>query len=1537
MELNYLSEKEVVSFCFNNLNETAFILYKDNKKTQQKQPNNLFLVEEDFHYKIIKKQFKLLQKDECNITNQNYKKNLYDSYEGYSLYFWEAFEKLIVIYPFAYILIYDYNTKDLVYHSQCPGGKMFNIRNVIGSPNEDCLFISGENLNCIYCLNYSLFSKGGSNIFNNKINLPKDSKIYDFIVHPITKFLFVGFSNGLVKIYDYNNPKSIVELHISLNGSNNPENDKKAAANTTPAKEPDPVTCLDINTNGNYLLESTEKGNIYLWDAFQAIDKKKLLYLKESIGDTIFSCKFIKTRQFRNLQKFVCITKKGAVLIYFILSKDSEDNKEKGKKKEANLLIELIYKKELFEPLLQPNSIYKYNICLNSLLNISLNNNILSVSWPKFVELKEKKNKNDCTLVYTSLITKLYFFYSSEYPKINIPSSIQLKNRPYEMYIPIQGQPNFENKIYYADNYNIYIYDISTLSHRKLIEYSKKIDEKKVCLLKFDIKDMVTRVIFFLLIETEFHRNSLLIIDFDFQYDQEGPLKNLENINDFVILGNSYLNIDSDYAFFLGRDMANGFIYQISNKNLNPIEIGNNIVRAFHSPFNLGYCMIYKNIKNEYKFTQNFNPMIVSNNQNNQPIAYGGVDNYNNLFNLQCGDLYCFQLEENERIVDILFNITSDYCFCAVSMIDKINIYNREMKIVSTLKFDLKESPYLISSLIFFDCTLIFSKGNSISYFYPYDNINQLILRYNRKPIFISGILPDRFLFVSQKNQDIPKFEITSPMINPLEPLLIGYLDSPNINYDLLKQAVVTMFTNQVSQNLIDKLINRNLKEIAWMFMNDEKSSYQNINAKVDLLNEKLKFDEFMETLNLNVDLKSKLELDDFIWKLNYDSNLEYIKDILIRQCKLLIEYGQYNLALKILELLGDYPLALNLLLISTSPEDFDVLRIKFEAKESLNFTDNLTINHLFNFSKNEQNKNNTQNAQKIDMGNIFGETSGELPNMNEDKMEHYHKIFDNYEGEHFIFGANQNEFKINYIENIQQSLANKINNNKGIDSGFQRRILNFGETPFNLYSDDFNISVGQYQTLQICSLILQKIENYYGLGTTSSKEEREKVNKKITFFNYNLSLSRAGTLNNRKSLKDEDFDTESKTKKNVPFVKREDIEDYTLNETTDLDEITEDKYLSAYYHMDRGIGDTIEDVGMYQNHAKISCIYNNQTPNIKKSVQIKMDKKEEVKQAENDLKQIWSDALEGNEPLDYEDKWGRRSPPAHTIIFSKKLKTKIVIKNSKSLSHIPDKFTIELWIKLKDLNNVNIFSKEALAFDINQGLFKLSFHGQEIPGEEICKYNLSLDKFIHIAFLYNKALQNIIVLLNCEPVVQFNFILSGIDSNSPLIFGNEKFDGEMTEIRIWNERLPINFIKENYKTPLPILADFKSKLKMNIEVKEKKSKRLDSGFQFGEKEKAKKNIQKEKLFQSALVLEPKSLSSNIELNNDNNVFGEELPIEETPVEEYPDLELVNRCSTPMNNDNGFLPNNDDNDSNQLQFSKTTQFVFHENDFNFDK
>ena len=1561
MELNYLDEKEVVAFYFNNLEETAFILYKVNFQTKKDkdQLNGLTLVEEDFHHKLIKKRFKLLQKAECSITNQNYKKNLYNSYEGYSLYFWEASEKLIVIYPFSYILIYDYNSTLLLHHFQCPGGKMFNIRNIIASPNENFLFVSGENINFIYCLDYSIMSKGEktNELFNHKIALPKDSKIYDLIVHPQQKYIFASFADGYVRIYDYGDIKKIKELATIIDipeeklKEKEKEKDKTktsrlslTSSTSTLVIDTDAVTCMDINELGTLFLEGTEKGIIYLWD-ISNIKKDKVLYQKENIGDNIFSCKFIKTKQFRNIQTFICITKKGTIFIYFILSKDSNKENNNGKnakneKNEKKLIMEAVYKKELYSPLMEPNAIYKYNINLSSLINISFNNNILSVSWPKFVELEEKVNKNECTLVYTSLITKLFFFYSAEYPKINYPSSIQLKNRFYETYIPIQGQPNFENKIYYADNYSIFLYDISTSRHRKLIEYWKEYKnqyrDNRLYLIKFDIKDMITKVIFFILIENEYHRNFILIVDFDFESYSAGSLKIIENINDFVILGNSYLNVESDHAFLLGRDMSSGFVFQISQYNLSPIEIGNDIIRAFHSPFSQGFCMIYRNIKNEYKFTQNFTPDIVPIN-NGPPGAY--MENFNNLFNFRCGDLCCFQLEENERIVDILFNTTSEFYFCAVAMIDKINMYNREMKIVASLKFDLKESPYITSSLLFLDCTLIYSRGNKLSYFYPYDNINQFIFNNNRMPCFISGILPDRFILVSQDNTKFSS-EITSPMISPLEPILIGYLDSPNINYDLLKHGVVTMFTNQISQHLIDKFISRNLKEIAWMFIDDDKSSYQNINTKINILNDDYKFDNLLEYLNLNKDLTSKLDLDELIWRFNYDKSYEYIKDILIKEAKILIEYGQFNSALKILELLGDFPLALNLLLVSTSPEDFDKLRIKFQAKESLNFTDSLLINHLFAFSKDSKNNNNNNIPQmgnspfggNIDIGDIFGsnQLNMNLPNMNEDKMEHYHKIFDNYEGEHFIFGANQNEFRINSIEDIRKRMENAKPKPKGTDFGIQKRVMNFGELPFNLYSDDYNISLRQSQTIEISSLILQKIENYYGIMSTLSKTEKTKMNKKNTFFNYNLSLKQLNK--NEKSLKEEeDFDTELKTKKNVIFIKAEELEEEEMN--LNLDEISEDLFLSAYYHMDKGNGDTIEDITKNQNNAKISCIYNSQNPADKKAPKIL--KKEENTQ-EDDLKQIWSEALEENAPLEYEDKWGRRSPPGHTIIFTKKLKTKISINNSSSLQHIFDKFTIELWIKLKDLNDLNIFTKDALSFGINNGKFTMSFHGQEIPAVEDENkkktYTLPLDQFIHVAFLYQKTYQNTIVLLNCEEVVRFNFLLSALEINTPIIFGNEKFDGEMTEIRIWNQRLPIEYIKENYKMPLPILAENKKKINMNIDNTNKKDKKRDSVFTFGDKE----VLNKAKTFApSKNKVEANNFNNNgFDFNNNNpefmnNDFGNDFA-----PEEYPTMDLVSANSatfTTGHNISGPINNPNLNNPN------SQEFAFQENYFNFDK
>ena len=76
------------------------------------------------------------------------------------------------------------------------------------------------------------------------------------------------------------------------------------------------------------------------------------------------------------------------------------------------------------------------------------------------------------------------------------------------------------------------------------------------------------------------HKNNLILADFDFVNNTYSKPKIIYNIQDFVILGNSYFNIDSDFAFLLGKDMVSGFILQISTGNLESIQLGNTIFRA---------------------------------------------------------------------------------------------------------------------------------------------------------------------------------------------------------------------------------------------------------------------------------------------------------------------------------------------------------------------------------------------------------------------------------------------------------------------------------------------------------------------------------------------------------------------------------------------------------------------------------------------------------------------------------------------------------------------------------------------------------------------------------------------------------------------------------------------------------------------------------------------------------------------------------------------------------------------------------------------
>ena len=1520
METSFILEKKIVALCFNPTKETIFLLYPDLSQNNYN-TTNLLLTEEDLYRNIILKRFKLLEKHECNIINANYRQLPKDTYEGYSLYFWELTDKLFVVYPFGYILIYDYTTSQLMTHFQCHGQKTYVIRNIVGSPMDNSFFITAENMHNIYHIDYScLINDEKKNSVYTKLVLPKDSKVYDIVAHPNEKFIFAGCADGTIRVYDYSNIKNIKELPNGII-------DKDLGNNVKSGNNS--IICLDINSTGNFLLSGTENGFIYLWDAFSAIkDKRILLNRTELPSDSIFSVKFLRSKQFEGLKRFVCLTKKGKIYIYFIKLKDEESNNINQSimaKKELNYNLNLVYENSTFDPIIY--SFHRYNTITSTFLNVSYNNNALAVTWPNFKVEKMKINgKLENYLLFPYFTSKIFFFYNNIFPKIDYPLSTQLKYRNYESYIPSKNQPNFENKLYYADNYFVYLYEISSGNTRKLVNYTKETGIKNLYLLKFDLKDLITGIIFFILFETDLNKIILIVIDYDLENNTVRKLKNFDNVNDFVVLGNNVdFNMFNDYIYMLGKDMQNGFLYQISTDKLTKIEIESSALRIYHTPFNDGYCIFYRNLLNELKFSENYKKIeknnVLSDNINainntfdmaslkDNPYEDSIVSTSSNLntnnnningmdeekLKLKCSSKNAVKLEFNEREIDIIFNTNNNSInqkyFCVISMIDKINFFDIDMKFILSIKLQLKENPYLISSLFFLDSTLIYSKGNTIYYYYPIDGINQKIFSNNRNPTYVSGILSDRFILVSQgTNNNIKTSELTTPLINPLEPILIGYLDDPNINYNLVREGVVNMFTNQISKNLIQKLIKKNLKEVAWLFISDSKSSFQNLDLKIKILNDMHEFDKILENTIINKDLTSDLNLDEVIWRLNYDQSINYIKSILIKEVKILIKFGQFSTAIKILELLGDYPKVLNLLLLSSSNEEYEKLRVNFQNKKCLNFTDNLFINNAFTLMK--------------------------QPNLlNPNRMKEYNKVFDKYEGEHFIFGANQNKLVLNSIEDIKNKIPkenSKINN-------IQKKIINYGETAFNIYSDVYNNSTKKNETVEICSLILQKIENYYGIKNTVKKSGQNQ--KKIGFQDYNVPLEQINKFNNN-NMTNNINDTINNTDINNDNtnINESTIDQFDLDSNCNIEDISENLYLSAYYHCDKGSGDVLEDITDNNNEGKIYYInpFENKNDNINNNININ-----DIQNEENVfVPDIWSDVLEEFEPLEYEDKWGRKSPGAHSIKFSKEIQTKLIIPSSASLSHFNDKFTIELWIKLTG-DNVSLLKKDSLAIDIYNGQFKLFFNGKEINSEQVKEYNLNLNQFMHIAILYKKKLNLIEILLNCEEILKFNIKLTGLNANSELIFGNGNLDGELTEIKIWNQKMPLAYIKDNYKTPLPILAENKRKLKMKINKQDMTSGKKKFGFgnnpfTFGNKE---------------------NVINNQNNNNNNNDVNTNAPInpffngeKETNNNEnsinYPNFSAVMGDKESFNfgfNETTINPN--DNKNNDFNFN---------DDFNFD-
>jgi hypothetical protein len=161
MESAFLVEKKIISITFNSNKETAYMLVSDSEK--------LDLTEENISSNVIIKRFKLLKQNDLNYTSNNYKKLPKDTYEGYSIYYWDLMQKIFLSYPSGYLLIYDCVTGNLDSHFQARGKNPYIVRNISGSPLIKSFFFSAESMRNVYHCAWETVISGKNKGNNNKI------------------------------------------------------------------------------------------------------------------------------------------------------------------------------------------------------------------------------------------------------------------------------------------------------------------------------------------------------------------------------------------------------------------------------------------------------------------------------------------------------------------------------------------------------------------------------------------------------------------------------------------------------------------------------------------------------------------------------------------------------------------------------------------------------------------------------------------------------------------------------------------------------------------------------------------------------------------------------------------------------------------------------------------------------------------------------------------------------------------------------------------------------------------------------------------------------------------------------------------------------------------------------------------------------------------------------------------------------------------------------------------------------------------------
>ena len=261
---------------------------------------------------------------------------------------------------------------------------------------------------------------------------------------------------------------------------------------------------------------------------------------------------------------------------------------------------------------------------------------------------------------------------------------------------------------------------------------------------------------------------------------------------------------------------------------------------------------------------------------------------------------------------------------------------------------------------------------------------------------------------------------------------------------------------------------------------------------------------------------------------------------------------------------------------------------------------------------------------------------------------------------------------------------------------------------------------------------------------------------------------------------------------------------------------------LQIYWRFDEGKGMNLNDLSDLEINGIMEC------------------------EGEHDNDEIWN-MLDDGDPLELEDKWGKKCPTQYGIDLNI-----VNIKNIKKnwFESIELKqFTLEFWLKPRVKNGLILeISNDNFACLLHDGLLKILIKGKPLglmedeglkeennndeDFQQVSGYNKNNEDnkrikenfWNHLAIVYdNSQPKTLIIYLNCFEIGYSNIILENELFKEKIInIGKGKFNGEITEFRLWKSANSLTEIKDSYRTPLEIVAEKKKKIKMKFKDKDK-------------------------------------------------------------------------------------------------------------------